>query len=385
MTPKLPSIFRQLTGACVRRRSLAGALGGLSIVLLVGGCRKQEAVTVPLPAVTVALPTSQPVTEFLELTGTLAASKTVDLVARVSGYLESVNFKDGDFVEAGQLLFVIEPEPYRQQLALNEAALLQAQSEYERQQSLVKENATSAANVEKWRSSRDQAKAQVELAKINLGYTRVAAPFAGRMGRRLLDPGNLVGSGGATKLATLDQLLPIYANFNLNERDALHLYERMRQLGLAAKSSVGRTPVAIGLSNEQGYPHAGVLDFTDNEISGSTGTIALRALFNNDEKKLFPGLFVRVRIPLGKPQPALLIPNSAIGNDQQGDYVFVVDANHVVARRSIVKGPLTPEGCAIRSGLTAVDRVVVNGILNARPGEPVAPLENKLATPAATP
>ncbi len=139
------------------------------------------------------------------------------------------------------------------------------------------------------------------------------------------------------------------------------------------------------MSNEKGYPHEGVLDFADNDISGSTGTIAMRALFKNDDKVLFPGLFARVRIPLGDPQPMLVIPNSAIGNDQQGDYVFVVDASNVVARRTIVKGPLTPDGCAIRSGLAATDRVVVNGLLNARPGEKVAPTESSAAAPAAKP
>ena len=247
----------------------------------------------------------------------------------------------------------------------------------DRQQELIKQNATSTSNVEKWRSSRDQAQAQVELAKINLGYTRVTAPFAGRIGQRLVDPGNLVGTGSPTKLATLDQLLPIYVNFNLNERDALQMREAMRKLGMEAKSAVGKAPVEVGLSNEKGYPHEGVLDFVDNEISGSTGTIAMRAIFKNEDKTLFPGVFARVRIPLGDPKPMLVIPNSAIGNDQQGDYVFLVDANDVVVRQTIVKGPLTPSGdCAIRSGLTAADRVVVNGILNARPGQKVAPTES---------
>src|ERR1043166_3606891 len=188
------------------------ALGSaLALAPLVGGCRKSaDLMMQPLPSVTVNPPAECPVTEYLELTGTVAASKSVDLVARVSGYLQSVNFEDGAYVNAGQLLFVIEPEPYKQQLALNEAQLLQAQSEYDRQLELVKQNATSTANVEKWLSSRDQAKAQVELAKINLSYTSVTAPFSGRIGRRQVDPGNLVGAGGATKLANLQQLMPIY-------------------------------------------------------------------------------------------------------------------------------------------------------------------------------
>ena len=146
---------------------------------------------------------------------------------------------------------------------------------------------------------------------------------------------------------------------------------------------MGKAPIFVGLNNEQGYPHEGVLDFADNDISASTGTIALRAVFENKDKVLFPGLFVRVRIPLGQPQQMLVVPNSAIGNDQQGDYVFVLDANDVVARRSVVKGPLTPDGCAIRDGLTADDRVVVNGILNARPGAKVDSDRKQPAGPTA--
>ena len=140
----------------------------------------------------------------------------------------------------------------------------------------------------------------------------------------------------------------------------------------------------IGLSDEPDYPHVGLLDFTDNSISSSTGTIAMRAILKNDDRALFPGLFARVRIPLGAPKPMLVIANSAIGNDQQGDYVFVLDAQNVVARRSIVKGPLTPEGCAVRSGLTASDRVVVNGILNARPGAKVSPQDRATASADST-
>ncbi len=208
-----------------------------SSLLLACGCRKESDTTIAPPAVTISHPTSQPITEYLDLTGTVAASKSVDLMARVTGYLESVNFKDGDFVDEGQLLFVIEPGSYEQQLALNQAQLVQAQSEYVRQQGLVTDKATSTSNVEKQLSQRDQAQAQVELAKINLGYTRVTAPFAGRIGRRLVDPGNLVGAGAATKLATIEQLVPIYVNFSLNERDALQLREAMRQRGMAGEVS----------------------------------------------------------------------------------------------------------------------------------------------------
>lgn len=364
-------------------RELAPA--ALALLLLVGCRRAPAPAAPPPPTVTVAAPSRQPVAEHLDLTGTVAASRTVDLVARVGGFLESIHFTDGALVEAGQLLFVIEPAPYQQQVALNEAALAQAQSEYERQQALVKENATSVSSVEKWLSTRDQAKAQLELARINLGYTRVTAPFTGRIGRRLVDPGNLVGSGGATKLATLEQLRPIYVNFSVNERDALYLRDRMKGAGLDPKSSVGTLPVFAGLANETGYPHRGTLDFTDNEISTTTGTISLRAVFPNEDRILFPGLFARVRIPLGEPHPMLVIPGSAIGSDQQGDFVWVVGDGDVVARRSVVKGPVTADGTAIRSGLAGTDRVVVGGMQNARPGLRVSPAAAVPAVPASQP
>jgi len=368
----------------MKPKSRTLAVCAIALVAISAACR-QSGVTgaLPAPAVTVRQPAEEPVTEYLEMTGTVAASKTVNLVARVPGYLESVHFADGAVVEAGQLLFVIEQAPYVAQVELNEAALVRAQAELDRQQEMMKENATAQTTVENWVSQRDQAKAQLDLAKINLGYTKVTAPFAGRIGARQVDPGNLVGSNGATTLATLEQLKPIYVNFNLNERDALRMRDLLRQHNMDVGSNVGKAPVEVGLQNENGYPHVGVLDFTDNSLSTSTGTIALRGIFKNEDTTLYPGLFARVRIPMGGPRPMLVIPASAIGNDQQGDFVYVVGPDDVVARRSIVKGPMTPSGNAIRSGLATGDRVIVNGLLNARPGEKVSPAE--AAAPGPTP
>ncbi len=360
-----------------RERVSRGVAVALAASLAAGSpsaCRKKAAASASvLPAVTVQAPRSEPVIEYLQLTGTVAASKSVNLVARVPGYLESVNFKDGTVVPEGELLFVIEKPPYEAQVELNKAAVTRAQLELDRQQAMMKENATAETTVESWVSQRDQAKAQLELAQINLGYTEVRAPFEGRLGARQVDPGNLVGSSGPTVLATIEQLHPIYVNFNLNERDALHLRQEMRRLKIELGSNIGKAPVEVGLQNEQGYPHAGVLDFADNALSTSTGTIALRGLFKNEDTTLFPGLFARVRIPLGDARPMLVIPPSAVGNDQQGDFVYVVNPSDVVERRTIVKGPLTESGLAIRSGVAAGDRVIVNGLLNARVGEKVAP------------
>ena len=368
------------------RRGWMGCTLALAFVVLPAGCRKHAETAGPAaPAVTVRQPAREPVTEYLELTGTVAASRTVNLVARVPGYLESVNFKDGAVVREGELLFVIEQAPYQAQVALNQAALVRAQAELDRQQAMMKENATAETTVENWVSQRDQAKAQLEVAQINLGYTKVTAPFDGRLGARQVDPGNLVGSSGPTVLATIDQLHPIYVNFNLNERDALHLRDEMRRLKIEVGSNIGKAPVEVGLQNETGYPHVGVLDFADNSLSTSTGTIALRGIFRNEDTTLFPGLFARVRIPLGGPRPMLVIPASAVGNDQQGDFVYVVNASDVVERRSIVKGPMTGGGLAIRSGLAESDRVIVNGLLNARVGEKVAPSPDAAPAPPAAP
>lgn len=368
-----------------RRRVEIGCALALVAAALPGCRRHAEAGAAVAPAVTVQSPKSQGVTEYLDLTGTVAASKTVNLVARVPGYLESVNFRDGAVVPKGELLFVIEQAPYQAQVALNQAALVRAQAELDRQQAMMKENATAETTVENWVSQRDQAQAQLELAQINLGYTKVTAPFDGRLGARQVDPGNLVGSSGPTVLATIEQLHPIYVNFNLNERDALQLRERMGRLKIEVGSNIGKAPVEVGLQNEAGYPHVGVLDFADNSLSTSTGTIALRGVFENQDTTLFPGLFARVRIPLGGPRPMLTIPASAVGNDQQGDFVFVVTPADVVERRSIVKGPVTDGRLAIRSGLSEADRVIVNGLLNARVGEKVAPAVDAAPVPAATP
>ena len=348
---------------------------------LLTGCGKpHDAAKQAPPAVTVSHPSQESVSDYLDLTGTVAPSRSVDLVARITGYLESVSFQDGAMVPEGQLLFVIEPEPYKQQLALAQAALDRAKSEYDRQSGLIKSNATSVANVEKWLSEKEQAAAQVELAKLNLGYTHVSAPFNGRIGRRLVDPGNLVGPSANTKLATLDQLEPIYVYFNLNERDALQAATTMRQRGLDPRS--GKARVLVGLQNQEGYPQEGKLDFVDVGVSTSSGTVQLRATFDNKDRALIPGAFARVRIPLGDPLPMLVVPASALGNDQEGDYVLVVDANDVAARRAVVKGPLMRNRCAIRTGLTSEDRVIVNGLMNAKAGAKVAPVSEPARQPA---
>ena len=355
-------------------RSLVSTACVSALIAVLPACKSSKAPeSAAPPAVTVAMPKQEPVVDYLELTGTVAASRTVNLVARVSGYLESVDFRDGAYVDKGQLLFSIEPKPYEQEVALDQAQLRQAQSEYDRQLELMKQNATSAASVENWLSKRDQAKAQVELAKLNLGYTKVTAPFAGRVGRRLVDAGNLVGAGGATQLATLSQLVPIYVYFNLNERDVLRVRRMLAAQGRQPFSEVGKAPVQAALSGEEGFPHDGVLDFTDSSVSASTGTLQLRAMFENTDLAMFPGLFVKVRIPLGEPNAALVVPDAAVASDQQGDYVLVVDEKNVVQRKNVERGAMSASGRVVRTGLAASDRVIVAGMQNAKTGATVRP------------
>ena len=322
------------------------------------------------PTVTVETPGLQPVVPYIDLTGTVAAYQSVNLVARVQGFLEEIKFQDGSFVAKGTALFVIEQDTYQQKVLLYEAQLQQAQAEYDRQLSMIKQNATSQANVDKWLSERDQAAANVALAKIELGYTTVLAPFDGRIGEHLVDVGNVVGTNAAepTKLANIEQLAPIYINFSVSSRDALRIRTMARKLGLGVKPDFGKIPVYAGLENEKGYPHQGVLDFVNNSVDTSTGTIQLRAIFQNEDRDLFPGLFARVRIALGESEPSLVVPNEAVANDQTGDYVFVVNAQNIVERRNVSLGPREGEMRAVTQGLSKDDRVVVRGLAAVRRG-----------------
>jgi RND family efflux transporter MFP subunit len=370
-----------------RRAARAASIGLCAAALaLLGACgNRNEYHPPPPPPVTVSKPVRGPVTEYLLATGSVAAAQSVDLVARVEGYLRSVNFTDGTLVKAGQLLFVIEPEPYQAKLASYQAQLENAQSEYNRQLRMIKENATSQANVEKWQSQRDQAAAAVTLATINLAYTRITAPFDGRIGRHLVDPGNLVGAmGSTTKLATLEQVNPVYIYFSINERDVLRIRASALARGVNITGAAPKVPVYVGLQTEPGYPHEGTLDFASTGLDTGSGTLQARAVFANPERILLPGMFARLRIPTAAPKEGMMVPDRVVATDQAGSYVLIVGADHKVLQQRVEIGALQEGGMrVIRSGLDPGSDVVVDGLQNAVPGNLVTPTAQTLTAAAA--
>jgi RND family efflux transporter MFP subunit len=339
----------------------------------------------PPPKVTVARPVEQKVTRYFEATGNTAAVNSANLVARVQGFLTEIKVSDGAAVKQGQHLFTIEPEPYQLKLqqaqaaeAAAEATAKQTEADFERQQELVQRGSASKAAFDTATANRDtakakllQAKADTKQAQINLDYTKVVAPFNGVMTARQVSIGELVGTGGAQVLATVVQLDPIWVNFSASERDVLHVRDMLYKRGERAASLIG-TAVEVGLQTDAGYPHKGKLDYIAPQVAQATGTLSARAELPNESRLLLPGFFARVRVPLEE-APALLVPAVALGSDQAGRYVLIVNAENTVEQRKVEVGPRVGEMAVIENGLTADDRVVVAGILRATPGQKVDP------------
>jgi len=342
----------------------------------------------PPPKVTVARPVQQSITHYLEETGNTATTQSVDLVARVQGYLQKIQYKDGTNVKKGDPLFLIEPEPF--QLKLDQAtasemgaqaSLNQLEADFKRQSDLASRDFASKAALDQARAARDGAKAKLlqsqadkKQAQINLSYTQVAAPFDGLVTARLVSVGELVGTGAtATKLASIVQLDPIYVNFSISEQEATRLNAQRVSRGQSIDDFLGKVPVEVGLQTEQGYPHRGVLDYISPTVDQSTGTLAVRAIFQNPKRILLPGNFVRVRVPVDERVPSLLVPDAALGSQQGGRYVLVVNGDNIVEQRRVTIGPLVGALRAIERGLKQGDRVIVDGLQRAIPGNKVDP------------
>src|ERR1700761_8728574 len=360
-------------------------------------CEQNTFVQPPPAKVDVATPVQKSITRYLDATGNTAPVKSVDLVARVQGFLQSINYKDGSPVKEGTTLFTIEPETYKLKLDQAQAAqtgaeasLKQAEADYKRQADLVQRQAVSQATLDTSTSTRDnaqanlqQAQANTRIAEVNYGYTKVVAPFDGYVSAHLVSVGELVGASSPTQLATIVALDPIYVNFNVNEQDVLRIRAEAARRGITV-AELRKLQVEVGLQTEQGYQHQGTLDYISPTLNQSTGTLAVRGIFSNPNRTMLPGYFVRVRVPYDQQEKALLVPDSALGSDQGGRYLLVVNGENVVEQRHVQTGPLQDGNLrVIEDGLNPDDRIVIAGLLRAIPGQKVDPQTQKIDQPAA--
>ena len=363
---------------------------------VLSACEQNSFVPPPPPKIEVASPVQRSITRYLEATGNTAPIRNVDLVARVQGVLQAINYQDGTFVKQGATLFTIEPDTYKLKLEQAQAAeagaqasLKSADADFKRQSDLVQRQVVSQATMDSSTSTRDNAQASLQqaqvntkIAAVNFGYTNVVAPFDGIVSAHLVSIGELVGVSSPTQLATIVALDPIYVNFNVNEQDVLRIREEARRRGMTTEE-IRQLPIEIGLQSESGFPHKGKLDYIAPTLTQSTGTLAVRGVLPNPDRTLLPGFFVRVRVPFDEQANALLVPDVALGSDQSGRYVLVVNGENVVEQRKVQTGPLEGELRVIESGLKGDDRVVIAGLLRAIPGQKVDPQVKKVeASPA---
>jgi membrane fusion protein, multidrug efflux system len=377
-----------MTGTLRHLRFLGGGAAfvlALALLIAAPGCQKTEAKpAAKKPAeVFVATPTVDTVTEFKEFTGRTTAVNTVDIRARVSGYLDNVLFRDGAEVKPGQVLFVIDDRTYKAAAANAAAQIAEATARRDslinqdrRSRELRRTNAVSEEQYETIAFQRAEAEAAVtaaqaqkDLADLNVTYTRVVAPLAGVISNRRVDPGNLVKADD-TPLATIVSIDPIYAYFDVNELTVLRL-RRLIQEGQMKEADEARVEVQVSLADEDDFRHRGTIDFLDNQIDPNTGTQRVRAVIRNPDRLLSPGLFVRLRFPVGQPKQALLVQEEALGTDQGQRYLYIVNDKDEIVYRRVKVGMLTNGRRVIEEGLAAGERVVVNGLQRVRPGDKV--------------
>ena len=372
--------------------------------LLMAGCTRPATpvVVVKPPEVIFDRPALESVADYEEFTGRITAYKSVDVKARVTGYLEApLRFKDGDEVDQGAPLFDIDPLPYQAELERAKAAVKQAQAKVNRltrddtrAKELLPRNAISQEEADRIAGELAEAvagvgvaDAQEKLAQQNLNYTHIKSPIKGRIGKRSIDPGNLV-KADETLLATIVHIDTVYADFDVDDRTMLRM-TRLSNSGEIASTRGGKTRVRIGLPDEEGFSKDGLLTFEDNKLNSGTGTKAMRAEVVNADRLIEPGLFVRVRVPIGEPKPSILVPEVAIGTDQGLKYLFVLDADDKVEYRRVIVGmqiermrvgggaeqfrvvEAVPE--MKNSGVLATDRLIFEGLQRVRAGAKVTP------------
>lgn len=359
--------------------------------LLLTGCGKHpQPAAPPPPTVSVALPVARDVVEWDEYIGRLESPETVEIRARVSGYLDKVHFKEGKEVRKGDLLFTIDPRPYQAEFdraeAEHERAVSQsdlAKNDAERARKLIATKAISEEDLDtKVRTYTSTlaavkaAKAALDSTRLNLEFTQIRSPIDGRIGRALVTEGNLIGGGvsgaGATLLTTVVSLDPLYLYGDADER-AILKYIHLSKEGKRESARDKEIPAEMGLGDETGFPHKGVMDFVDNRVDPTTGTLRARGVFANADHSLSPGFFGRIRIPGSGQYAALLVPDRALGSDQSQKFLYVVNAEKKVEYRPVVTGPMVDGLRVVKSGLKPGEQIIVEGLLRVRPGVTVDP------------
>jgi len=372
-----------------RRVSLVIALG----CAMLGGCQHETPKLAPTkpPVVMVGQPVTKEVSDYEDFTGRSDAVFSVEVRARVTGYLDKVLFEDGSEVKEGDVLFQIDPRPYEAALAAAEATVVQSEAhgkrleaDHRRASNLFTRGAISREEVDRIAGDYAEAsaavgiaRAQRDLAKLNLQFTKVTAPIGGRTSRRLVDPGNLI-QADTTSLTSIVSLDPMYVYFDVDERTMLRIRRLIRE-GRMKSRTEAEVPVLVGLSDEEGFPHRGLINFSDNRVDPSTGTLRVRGVLDNPKpehganRPISPGLFMRVRLPLGPPHQSLLVPEQALGTDQGKKFLYVVNDKDEVVYRPVSVGSLNEGLRVIEQGLAPGERFVVSGLQRVRPGIKVEP------------
>lgn len=365
-------------------------LSGLMILALaLVGCGSEEPPAPQAPPVTVGSPTISTVREYFIFTGFSRAVESADVVARVAGLLETVEFEPSTNVLAGDLLFTIEETKYRAlrdgalaSLEAAEADLLRAEAELKRVEKASQSRAVSEMDVDRARADRDMsiaavasAQADLDEADLNLSYTQVVSPIDGVVSRNLVDAGNLVGHEGPTNLTRVNKLRPIYVYFNAPESVVLRYMAGGTRRPADEVDAINHPEVGVALTTDTGYPHKGYIDYVDNEVNTTTGTIEVRVRLENEEFGVFPGLFVRVKVTGAEIPDAVQVPMTAVGTDLGGKFVLTVGENNIVEQKYVVLGATQEDNLVhVREGLDGTETLIVNGLMFARPGLPVTPL-----------
>lgn len=355
------------------------------LALLPAACEKPEPAPYQPPLVTIDKPVVRDVTREQVFIGETRPAQTAEVRARVRGFLKTIEFEVGADVQAGDVLFTIEKEEFQARvdqaaasLAVTEAEFGRAQADFERVETAAKSNAVSASEVGLRRAERDKAAANIEAARaaldeaqLNLDYTDVRSPISGRVGRNLVDLGNLVGSGEATLLTTVVELDPLHVYFEISERTFTDFLREFSARAIDDTADRERQPVQVALEGDEGFPHEGRIDFLENTAQSSTGTVQVRALVSNADYLMYPGLFARVRVPGTVMSNAVLVAEKAISADLGGKYVLTLGEQNIVERRYLDLGPQQGELRVVNSGLEAGENYIVDGMIRARPGLPV--------------